>query len=382
MMIIYGGYVMEWDTEYLIPGMIVKNDLLPEGALEGTAPLLPAGKTITVEDIVRLNRHKIDKIEIEEYNETFFELFRKFATSNIKKYNPVSITRVARLYEYIVNRTRDFSFDMTRYLDEDIDLQNHDVNVASMAVALAAKHNNTVTADEQISIKDMAEVALFRNIGRRAKNKSLLEQIKNKYGSMLDKFQDIYPNLPDDIFEYYHREHDQFYSYLILKGAGMNNTQLTSILLHHEREVGKNGPLGVDMSKLDSKLQSVKMAKIMKVCELYDILLYRSKNDHPEQPFGSVNKELDKMVASGLTDPYWTKMLSMIVPVYPLGERVELSDGTIGVVSGYNEYDMSKPYVKDLNGNDVDLYKEQLVVIGLVGNFEKATPAMSMSAGA
>lgn len=373
---------MEWDTEYLIPGMVVKNDLLPEGALEGTAPLLPAGKTITVEDIVRLNRHKIKKIEIVEYDETFFELFREFAASNIKKYNPVSITRVARLYEYIVNRTKDFNFDMTRYLTEDKDLQKHDINVASMAVTLAAKHNNTVPADEQISIKEMAEVALFRNIGRRAKNKGLLEQIKNKYGSRLDKLQDSYPNLPDDIFDVYHREQDQFYSYLILKGAGMNNTQLTSILLHHEREIGKNGPLGVDMSKQDPTHPSVKMSKIMRVCELYDNLLYRAKTDHPEQPFGCINKNLDTMVASGLTDPYWTKMLSMIVPVYPLGEKVELSDGTIGVVSGYNEYDMSKPYVKDLNGNDVDLYKDKLVVIGLVGNLEKEAPTMSMSARA
>lgn len=372
---------MEWDTEYLIPGMVLKSDLMQENS-QDTAPLIPAGKVITVTDIVRLKRHKIEKVEIEEYGETFFELFRNFAATATKTYNPASITNVARLYEYIVSRTNDFEFDMTRYLNEDIALQNHGVNVASMAVALASKHNSTVPADEQISIKEMAEAALFSDVGRRANYSNILGQLKAKYSSLLDKFQKVYPNIPDDIFEYYHANFHQFYSYLILKGTNISNTQLTSILLHHEREIGKSGPLGVDIGKQDPKHKSIKMAKILKVCELYDFLLYRAKEAHPEQPFGSINQELDKMVAIGLTDPYWTKMISLVVPVYPLGEKVELSDGTIGVVSKYNEYDMSKPYVKDLNGNDIDLHKEQLVVIGLVNQPNMASPSMSMGAGA
>lgn len=381
MMIIYGGNTMEWETEYLIPGMVLKNDLIQENG-QDTAPLIPAGKVITVEDIVRLKRHKIDKIEIEEYNETFFELFRNFAVSAIKSYNLSSISNIAALYEYIAKKNPDFKFDMTRYLDEDIELSRHDVNVANMAVAMVSKYNKTVAVDDRIPVKEIAEVALLSDIGRRAKTPNILGIMKQKYGHMLDKFQKIYPNIPNDIFDYYHKNFHQFYGYLILKGSTLNNTQLTSLLLHNEKEVGKMGPLGVEMGKQDSKLQSVKMAKILKVCNLYDILLYRAKEENPEQPFGKINEEMDKMVASGITDPYWTKLIKTVVPVYPLGEKVELSDGTIGVVSGYNEYDMSKPHVCDLNGNNVDLYKEQLVIIGLCNEPKMSAPGMTMGAGA
>lgn len=379
MMIIYGGYAMEWDTEYLIPGMVLKNDLLQENG-QDTAPLIPAGRVITVEDIVRLKRHKIEKIEIEEYDETFFELFRDFAAAAIKSYNIGSISRVAAIYEYIAKRDPDFKFDMTRYLDEELELSKHDVNVANMAVALTTKYNATVAVDDRIPIKDIAEIALLSDIGRRAKFSNVLELMKQKYGHMLDKFQKIYPNIPNDVFEYYHKNLQQFYGYLILKGSTLSNTQLTALLLHNEKEIGKFGPLGVEMGKQNSKLQSVQMAKILKVCNLYDILLYRAREENPEQPFGKINEEMDRMVASGITDPYWTKLIKLVVPVYPLGERVELSDGTIGVVSGYNEYDMSKPYISDLNGNAVDLYKEQLVIVGLCNEPKMSAPNMTMSA--
>ncbi|MDE6141112.1 MAG: hypothetical protein K2G03_00775 [Bacilli bacterium] len=375
---------MEWDTDYLIPGMVLKTDLLQENGVD-TAPLMPGGKVITVEDIARLKRHKIEKIVIEEYNETFFDLFREFASSTLKTYNVSSISHIARIYEYIVNRTRDFKFDMTEYLDEEkesMSLFKHDVDVASMAVALAAKHNKTVTADERIDIQEMAEAALLKDVGLRANFPTILKKIKSNYAPLLSKYKEIYPNLPDDVLDNFYPEFRPFYSYLILKGSKLNNTQITSILLHNEKEVGTNGPLGIEMSKQDSKLQSVKMAKILKMCQTYDLLLRRAKAENPEQPFGHINKTLDKMVASGLLDPYWKKMISLIVPLYPLGEKVELSDGTIGVVSRHNEFDMSKPYVSDLNGNEVDLYKEQLVIMGLCCEPKMSTPGMSMSAGA
>ncbi len=384
MMIIYGGYAMEWDTEYLIPGMVLKDDLMQENGID-TAPLMPAGKVITVEDIVRLKRHRIEKIVIEEYNETFFDLFRDFAAATIKTYSVSSISNVAKIYEYIVNRTRDFKFDMTKYLDDEKgsnSITQHDARVASMAVALATKHNNTVPADEQIDIREMAEAALLKDIGMRASNAGILNKIKNTYSPVLARYKEIYPNIPNDIFDNYNSKFRPFYSYLILKGSKLSNTQITSILLHNEKEVGKSGPLGIEMGKQDSKLQSVKMAKILKICQAYDLLLQRAKEENPEQPFGNINGVLDKMVASGLLDPYWKKMLSLIVPLYPLGEKVELSDGTVGVVSKYNEFDMSKPYISDLNGNEVDMRKEQLVIVGLCCEPKMGSIGRSMSAGA
>ncbi len=355
---------MEWKTEYLIPGMVLKNDLLPENGPD-TAPLLPAGKVITFQDIVRLTNHKIASVEIEPYNETFFDLLREYDIAAIQSNNAAGIAHAAGIYDYIVTKSPDIKFDMTRYLNEDIEFNEHEVNVTNMAVALAAKHNNSVSKDEQIDIKEMAEVALLADVGRRAKVPAILEKLKKIYGSRLDKIRDIYPNLPEDIFEHYHRDFRQFYSYLILKGGSLTNTQLTAILLHHENEKGKNGPLGIEMSKQVSSHLSVKMAKILRVCELYDVLLYRAKNEFPDQPFGHISQELDRLVASGLADPYWTKLLKTVVPVYPLGDKVELSDGTVGIVAKQNNYDMSKPYVKDLNGDDIDLNKEQLVIIGL-----------------
>lgn len=382
MMLIYGGNNMEWKTEYLIPGMVLKEDLLADNGIE-TAPLLPAGKEITFQDIARLKKHQIESVKVEEYDETFFNTFRKFAISNIKSYNIPSVSFVAEMYKYIAEKTSDFKFDMTRYLNEDFEVNNHSVNVANMAVALATKYNQSAAKTDKIDIKEMAEIAMLSEYGRLAKNPVILNKLKKDYGGRIEAIRKVYPNLPKDAFDTYYHELSQFYAYFILKGSSnFSNTQLTAILLDQEKEKDKNGPLGIELGKEDPMHMSVKMAKILRICKNYDRLLYRSKEYNIDQPFGKMNNYLDKMVASGLSDAYWTKMIKQVVPIYPLGEKVELSDGTIGVVAEQNSLDITNPKVIDLNGNEVPISKNDgLVIVALYNDPNKNMAPMQMSAG-
>lgn len=354
---------MKWNTRYLMPGMQLANDLYSNGL--NASYLLPKDKILTDADIERLIRIGIEDVEVYPYEETFFPVFREYVLSSMNNNSVVKVKKISEIYAYIASKTTFFKFDMTRYLKEDLSSKNHSINVANMAVALASMYNKTVGQNEKIPIENMAEVSLLADVGRLAKDEKIRKVLKNKYGYLIDIFKQKYHNIPDDIFKQYRSNYHSFYSYLILKGSNLDNVSLTSILLHHEKESGNNGPLGVEMSKVDQNLLSVKMSKILKICDMYDILLYRAKEEKPEQPFKDIHKSLEKFVSSGLTDPYWTKLLSLIIPVYPLGEKVELSDGTIGVVSQINEFDMTNPLINDLNGNKIDLIKENLAIMSL-----------------
>lgn len=123
------------------------------------------------------------------------------------------------------------------------------------------------------------------------------------------------------------------------------------------------------------------MGKILRICTHYNNLLYKSKLQNVEQPFGKMNTYLDTMVAHGLSDVYWTKMIKQVVPVYPLGEKVELSDGTIGIVAEQNSLDITNPKVVDLEGNEVPISKSDgLVIMALYNDPNKKTSSMQMSA--
>lgn len=372
---------MEWKTEYLIPGMILKTALLTDNGLN-SAPLLPAGKEITFEDINRLKKHEIKSVEVEKYDETFFDLFRKFAISSIKSYNIESVSHVAEMYSYIAEKTENFKFDMTRYLNDEFNINDHNINVANMAVTLATKYNKTVAKQDRIDIKEMAEIAMLSEYGRFAKTPVILNKLKKDYGARLGQIRKIYPNVPADVFDKFYPELTQFYSYFILKSSSsFTNIQLSAIALDQEKEKDKSGPLGIELGKQDANALSVKMAKILRICKNYDRLLYRAKDYNAEQPFGKMNSYLDKMVASGLSDAYWTNMIKKVVPVYPLGEKVELSDGTIGVVAEENNLDITNPKVVDLNGNPVPISKSDgLVIVALYNDPSKQMGPMQMSA--
>lgn len=294
----------------------------------------------------------------------------------------MNVLQVAPVFEYIAEKTSDFKFDMTRFLNEDYEFKKNDVNIACMSVALATKYNKMVAAADRIDVQRMASIALLSNVGCRAKIPQVLNKLREDHKSMLSNYIPMYPNLPKDVLDKYYPAFIPFYSYLILKETfKFSEAELTAVLIKKEKEKDKSGLLGRNLGKDNPNELSVKMGKILRICTHYNNLLYKSKLQNVEQPFGKMNTYLDTMVAHGLSDVYWTKMIKQVVPVYPLGEKVELSDGTIGIVAEQNSLDITNPKVVDLEGNEVPISKSDgLVIMALYNDPNKKTSSMQMSA--
>ncbi len=329
----------------LIPGMELENDVFLSGS---RVYLFPKGKVLSAKDIEKLEEKNVKQVFINEVDcgETFFPFFQSYARKVVKSKNIEEMIRLAARYSEFVKDVSDFSFDMTSYSNKAFSSDAHRVHVANMAVALATTYNRSQTKEKQITIHEMAESALLCDIGRYVgKSPELLTHLRNKYGHQLEDFQKRLPNLPSDIFDSYQSEYHSFYSYLLLKDYPISTRALEAILYSHESVRGKSGYLGVDVT--GNTARDI-MSKILKVCEFYDMILYRWKEIPPNSELYGVPISTIMVTAAntGAIDLDFTEQLLKIVPQYPIGSKVVLSDGSYGKVVYYSEENSLYPIVQ------------------------------------
>lgn len=356
---------MKLDIKYLVPGMELVADVYPEH--NPNVYLLGRGKVLTSKDITSLRQKGITTVDvrIDDYSQTFNDVFQEMVKETIANHKLEAIKDIALKYKEIADMTEDYRIDMKKYLTHDMNPKQHGVNTVNMAIALAGTYNRIVGKSDQIPIERMAEAAMLQDIGRLAKDERVLISLDSRYSNFVKKLRQKYPNIPEDILENYRSEYHALYSYLLVKDSNLESSVTRAILFHHEREKGTKGPIGVELSTLSEDGLSTKMSMILKLCDMYDILLYQGKERVPEMPFKEIPQAIDKMVANGFVNPYWANMIKMVVPVYPNGVRVELSDGTIGIVYSQNSNDMLRPVVRDLKHNIIELGVDGLEITSL-----------------
>lgn len=174
------------------------------------------------------------------------------------------------------------------------------------------------------------------------------------------------------------------YGYEMIRN-GTDATTAAAVLHHHQRFDGSGFPrINRGDSRIDMSGGQIHcFARILAVADLYDRL---SRSQGPARMTNyRVLHLLKTRYQSGL-DPEIVAVLPQVIPPFSPGRRVTLSDGSQGIVVGFNPYSPYQPPVKlfdpatqTIQGSPVDLRQHpRLTITGLDGvpltELEKSTP--------
>lgn len=193
----------------------------------------------------------------------------------------------------------------------------HLVNVCALSIMLASRMGYN-----RDKVKSIGLGALLHDFGKVIIPPSLLQKEADFS--------------PEEILEL--KKHT-LYGYNILKDdPTINTTGKIAVLMHHENLDGSGYPLGLSGDKIHYS------ARIVSICNLFDSItsdrkfkLALSTADAVERLTCSTGTILDK----SLTDEF----LSMI-PIFPNGTLVLLSNGLIGIVISNNSKSLTRPVVR------------------------------------
>jgi len=132
------------------------------------------------------------------------------------------------------------------------------------------------------------------------------------------------------------------YGYELLEAIeGLPFTTKQIIRFHHEKLDGSGYPLGLQ------GIEIPEYVRIVTICDMYDAMttdrVYRSRMP--------IYRALDILLAESAykIDPKVYRVLIENIAIYPVGVGVILSDGRIGVVTGFKREKPERPRVRVLN---------------------------------
>lgn len=205
----------------------------------------------------------------------------------------------------------------------------HCLRVAMMAVTIGNKLN----LDKKM-MRELCEAALLHDIGKRTIDVNIIRKPDKLTNNEFDEI----------------KKHPANGYYLLRKNGNYSLEVMNAVLMHQEKYDGSGYPLklkGDDISYL---------ARIITVADVYDALT--SKRPY-RQPWSVAEAEEFMMGGSGTHFDYdiVVAFLAAFAP-YPVGDKVELSDGRIATVVS-NNTNVLRPVIKiDGTGEIIDLYND------------------------
>ncbi|MCR4673700.1 MAG: response regulator [Lachnospiraceae bacterium] len=264
-----------------------------------------------------------DEVELEE---TVSEQVIEDGIDAVAEANIGSIINIAATLVEDISKLDNISVDMLDLRSFDDYTYHHSVNVAVYSVAVATRMG---LPEEQI--QEIAVAALCHDLG-----KSLIDpDIINKKDRLTDEeFAEI-------------KRHPK-YSYDMLYNNPMISPAVRqAVICHHENENGSGYPFG----KLGDEIPFY--AKIIHAVDVYDALTSRRPYKEPYAPVDA----LEYMIGGVniLFDAKVVETMQSVIPAYPPGMDVGLSNGEKGVVIAHTSQAL-RPRIKIYEtGKEVDL---------------------------
>ena len=239
---------------------------------------------------------------------------------------------------------KDIMYDIMDIKRNDMDVYEHSLGVAIIALILCKKMN--LTSD---LTKDIVVGALLHDIGKILIPKTILEKTEK---------------LDQKEYEII-KEHPKMGYNIIKDNASVSAISKVIVLCHHEREDGSGYPLG--------KGEDLHIgAKIVACCDVFNALT----SSRPYRQGMELN-EVVLLLRKERLNLEVRNMLESILAFYPIGTNVLLNNGTIGIVEKNYQGNLKRPLVRIVKeGNHfldspykVDLAQnEKLFIANRLGN--------------
>lgn len=320
-------------------------------------PLLFGGTVLNVkliENLKRLGINSIDVIFENDIEETISTTLKKVSAQSLKNFNMKdTILNAEEIVNKILN-TKYISYSLIKYLYQNDDIYEQAVNVCEYAVAIGKGYNESRSIQDRINLNDLALAALLHNIGKMCANKEILSKMvpiridRNKF-----------KGFDSDCFAKYNQNMHIIYAYSFLKDNPLISQSVrTAILFSQENEKG-TGTLQASPEFTSRKEPSMVMAKIIHIAAMYNELLARvikkTGKDRKESP-NNVIDILEYARKNNLISNELTNIFFRTIPLYSIGTRVVLTDGSLATVVDINETSLDKPCVQlDSTGMMLDL---------------------------
>ncbi len=255
-----------------------------------------------------------------------YEVFNDFENLNEKTFEKVRLSAERIVDEIMVN--------------EKIKLQTHDlrswddytyyhcVNVAAISVAIG----KCMFYDDS-DLKELATGAMVHDLGKMRIPKSILY----KEGPLTEEEREIV------------EEHPLWGFHLLARHTNTSPIVWAMARQHHEYMDGSGYPDGRRGKDIHP------FARIMRVADMWDAM----RSDRPFQGAQAADKILQKLNSKEMKDkldPEVMEILNSMTVRYPMGTKVELNNGMVGVVIRENEDVPHKPdihIILDEKGNKV-----------------------------
>ena len=311
-------------VDNLKPGMVLARKIIDQKYFEQkSASMLEKNVKLTVTTIDRLKSSGyIGAYIIDEFSkdidvlapvndETIEEGISAVASADIG-----SIMDIAKVMVHDISALENISVDMLDLRSYDDYTYHHSVNVAVYAVAVGVKME---LPEEQI--QEIAVAALCHDLGKMKISPGII----NKNGRLTDEeFDEI-------------RRHPQ-YSYDILYENSLVSSRVRqAVVCHHENENGSGYPFG----KSEDEIPLV--AKIIHAVDVYDALTSKRSYKDPYSPADAL-----EYISGGsgiLFNQEVVEVMHKVIPAYPPGIDVALSNGETAVVVSHTSQTL-RPKVK------------------------------------
>ena len=363
---------MQFPIELLIPGVVIVKDITCETKKDF---IIPAGTTLTKEHINRceLRNIKYAYIRINDKNSSFNEVFNLLVAKAVKEGNVDKLKNLSLVYKYYIEAINDVKFDFTRYLTDRSQSMNpykHIANVTNMVVTIGKYYNKKVPKKEQIPLEKLALASLLQDVGRIAFNPKILSTLKIDYMTTVNNLRKDYPGIPGNVLFRYLQDYHGLYSYLLTLNKDIDETVRKAILFHQERYNNRDVGLGISLKLYRKDKMASLMAMLIRVCDVYDELLYEGPKKNKQVPFASIPKVINLFVSKDYLYGEAVKLMFEYIPLFRIGSIVRLSDNRLAIVSRVDSDNQFNPTCVDFDYRYIDMKKERLKVINIVSEEE------------
>ena len=239
-----------------------------------------------------------------------------------------------------------------------------------MVLTIAKYYNKKVPKKEQIPLDKIALASLMQDIGRIAYNPKILSTLKIDHMTTVNNLRKDYPGIPGNVLYRYLQDYHGLYGYLMTLNMDIDETVRKTILFHQERYNNREVGLGISLKLYRKDKMASLMAMIIRVCDIYDELLYEGPKKNKVMPFASIPKVINLLVSKDYIYGDAVKLMFEYIPLFRIGSIVRLSDNRLAIVSRVEPDNQFSPTCVDFDYRYIDMKKERLKVINLVSEEE------------
>lgn len=376
---------MEFDKNELTTGMVLKCSIIRG---DGTL-ILKKGTVLTPSIVAKIQRMGDVKFQVEEtVNETLKEDTKKSLKNFLEDPNMYNMEDVKQNTKKIVemidsaDEIEMFKYNLEEYKKER-DIFSHSINTACFSIILAKMYNrNFIKAKPDaskeeleeglINLEDIALAGLLHDMGKICKNRMQLNRITSIPGEK--SLANHYPGISETPLDEYDEKYASVYSYcLIAKMKEISPKAKLMILLSNEPETGE-GCLKISEKLKRRRSNFIYAGKIIHVCDIYDKAMKQAIEGNIS--FEEVVSELSFYSRNGEVDSEIEQLLINNVPLYPVGTKVQLTNGETAIVRECfgGDLDSYQPVVRTLPfpGRIIDLRDETTIAIQCLYNEERS----------